>query len=45
MVWYYNKRVNRPNITLDFVLKDSIEYYSLGSADLLPGSYISWWFT
>jgi hypothetical protein len=24
--------VNRPNITLDFVLKDSIEYYSLGSA-------------
>jgi hypothetical protein len=28
--------VNRPNITLDFVLKDSIEYYSLGSADLLP---------
>jgi hypothetical protein len=26
--------VNRPNITLDFVLKDSINYYSLCEAAL-----------
>ena len=28
--------VSRPDITLDFVLKDSISYYNLGSDDMLP---------
>tara|TARA_R110000782_G_scaffold65140_1_gene132663 strand:- start:3113 stop:4504 length:1392 start_codon:yes stop_codon:yes gene_type:complete len=28
--------VSRPNITLDFVLKDSMEYYNLGSNAMLP---------
>lgn len=28
--------VSRPNITMDFVLKDSIDYYNLGSNDMLP---------
>ena len=28
--------VSRPDITLDFVLKDSMNYYNLGSDDMLP---------
>jgi len=28
--------VNRPNISLDFVLKDSLEYYNIGDASSLP---------
>ena len=28
--------VSRPDITLDFVLKDSMSYYNLGSDDMLP---------
>ena len=28
--------VSRPNITLDFVMKDSMEYYNLGSNAMLP---------
>jgi hypothetical protein len=28
--------VSRPNITMDFVLKDSINYYNLGSNNMLP---------
>ena len=28
--------VSRPNITLDFVVKDSLEYYNIGNSDNLP---------
>jgi hypothetical protein len=28
--------INRPNITLDFEVKDSLDYYQIGSSDMLP---------